>query len=40
MALLDEGRRSADVVADEPALVGVLSMDALGEVERDRTWPR
>ena len=33
MALLDEGRRSADVVADEPAMVGMLSLDALRALE-------
>jgi glutaminase len=32
MALLDEGRRSADVVCDESCSVAVLSLDALNEL--------
>jgi glutaminase len=32
MALLDEGRRSADIVCDEPCSVAVLSLDALNEL--------
>ena len=32
MALLDEGRRSADVVCDESCTVAVLSLDALNEL--------
>ncbi len=33
MALIDEGRRSADVVADEASTVAVLSLEALRELE-------
>lgn len=35
MALLDEGRRSADVVCDEPCTVAVLSMGALKQLEAE-----
>jgi glutaminase len=33
MALLDEARRSADVVCDEPSVVASLSLDALNELD-------
>jgi glutaminase len=32
MAILDEGRRSADIVCEEPCSVAVLSLDALNEI--------
>jgi glutaminase len=35
MALLDEGRRSADVVCDEPCTVAVLTIDALKQLEAE-----